>query len=346
MRAVRIGLALAFLLGCGRDPAMVDWTDRLLRAERKLDTGNAVGAMEDFRILERSALSAADRVHAWIRIAEVHRRTGDFSRAEHILSEQSRVARDMDRELLAKLHYYRGRVVIDSGDVERGQALLQRVMNHFPNQVFGGRAHNYLRGRVRARGEAAFLAWCQREYLLLKGTDLADNMLYDTGRTYFERETPSDDERAAEFYGVILERWNFFNGPLYDDALWDLSLIYHRRQEYALEIDLLHRLLATREVTATPLGTYQIPKYRQAVFRLGRIYYEDLGQFEDAAAEFARFREMWPSSRRKDDTLWWEAHAWKRAGNTDKAEALFARLLREYPDSKYSRRVREGHPGP
>ena len=117
-------------------------------------------------------------------------------------------------------------------------------------------------------------------------------------------------------------------------------LVHHRAGRYLDEIDLLRKLLATREFT-TWIGSYEITNYKHALMRIGRVYFEDLRDYAAAVAVFRDFPGRFPLSRYKDDALWWLGHALTRAGKPAAGKAAHARLLKEYPESKYSRRVRQ-----
>lgn len=319
---------------------MMAWTDRVLAAERTLSEGRHAKARAEFEALERSALSRADRVHAQLRQAESLRRDGRFGAAEALLRGVVRGSKGLDREQVAKLRYQLARVVLDAGRRSDGEAQLRELVLRLPDTIYAHRAFIYLRGALRQRDKGRYAEWCRTMYRERPDSALADNLIYEAARVFYERATPEGDRKAARLYRKILERWGFSTSPVWDDAIWELSLVHHRAGRYLDEIDLLRKLLATREFT-TWIGSYEITNYKHALMRIGRVYFEDLRDYAAAVAVFRDFPGRFPLSRYKDDALWWLGHALTRAGKPAAGKAAHARLLKEYPESKYSRRVRQ-----
>lgn len=328
------------LAACARDPAMKRWTDDVAIAERMLDDGKVESARVEFQRLERLASSPADVRTMRLRQAEALRRQQRWDEADALLVLVLRTP-ELAVAQRAKAHYLRARIALDRGDVAGGEARLRRVIDHFPSSVYAHRAFEYLRGELRERDPAALLDWCREEYRKHPDSGLADNFAYEAGRIYFER---GEDDRALELYALVMKRWRFETSGLWDDALWETSLIRHKRREFPAEIALLDELLSHREETW--IGSYEIRNFKYAALRLARIYHDDLKDYERAAKAFHAFPIEFPNSLFKDDALWYEAWSWQKAGRTEEAKAAFTRLAAEYPDSKYTRRVQEGRPGP
>ncbi len=345
MRQATLLLALS-CLGCAIDPHEIRWHDDAVLAEKLLDDRDYEGARARFAELERRAQWEGDRVAMRFRQAEALRRAGRFAEAEAALKELGARTRKDDADRRAKAQYLRARLQGDRGDDAGALRRLHRVVERFPSTVWGHRAFLYLRGHYRESeaGRRIFVRWCRERYRSAPNSAMADNFLYEAARIAFDRETEAGDARALALYEKILARWGFTTSPIWDDAIWEASLIHHRRGRFAAEIDLLERLLSTREETW--LGSYEIKNYKWAAFRKAQVLFQDLHAYESAAQAFARIPVEYPLSLLKDDALWWEAHAWQRAGRADLARARFEALLRDWPESKYSRRVRENHPGP
>jgi len=223
--------------------------------------------------------------------------------------------------------------------------LLVENCRKFPNTIFGHRSFIYLRGVFKKRDRAQFIDWCRTMYKQGKAGELADNFLYEAARVHFERNTQNDDDRAIALYRKIVSRWAFETSALWDDALWDISEIQHRRGQFREEIKSLQHLLSTREFT-TWIGSYEIRSYKHAAMRIGKVYYLDLKDYKAAAVRFAAFETEFRESRYVDDAIWWLGHSLAKAGRTTQAKATFKRLLATYPQSKFSRRVREGNQAP
>ena len=338
-------LASLLLAGCARDPRALRWDDGQLAAERALSEGRHADARAAFERLEQSAASRADVVSTRMRRAESFRAEKRYGEAEAILAELARTGKGLELAVVAKIQYQLARVLLDAGRRDRGEARLWLVVKRFPDTAYGHRAFLLLRGIWRERSKDDWIERCRGLYRHDPKSELADNALYEAGRVYFERETDEDDLKAAELYQKVLDRWDFSTSSLWDDALWDMSLIHHRHRRYAQEVDLLERLLATREFTSW-IGSYEHFNYKHAHFRLGRVHYENLRDYAGAARWFGSFAAAFPMTRMEDDALWWLGHSLAKAGQGAAARKAFERLVQSHPDSKYARRVREGAPPP
>jgi transmembrane sensor len=77
-----------------------------------------------------------------------------------------------------------------------------------------------------------------------------------------------------------------------------------------------------------------------AAFTLGRVYLEQLGAAEKAAAAFARARALAPAGALADDALAREVEAWAKAGDRDKARARAREYLERHPSDRRAAAVR------
>jgi len=335
-------LVMSCVICCARDPGHVNWSVDYLTAERQLEKGETAKARRGFARLEKTARFSGDKILLQIRTAESFRRDGSYANAARILDELIRQRGNKDAELEAKLIYLRARVDLDRGNDDLGEKRLGQLMRRFSGTTFGLRAFQILRSRYKARDKNAFLDWCERHYVALKASPLADNFLYESGLVNFELKTAAGDKKAAVYYTRIRKLWRFETSPLWDDATWELSLVRHRQGKYRAEIGLLRDLLSTREPTWL-WGSYDISNYKHAAFRIGMVYYENLKDYVEAARQFNAYPTLFEKSRYRDDAIWWEAQSWLRAGKQAKATDAFNRLLEEHPKSLYAARIRKGN---
>ncbi|MEM1417359.1 MAG: FecR family protein [Myxococcota bacterium] len=77
-----------------------------------------------------------------------------------------------------------------------------------------------------------------------------------------------------------------------------------------------------------------------AAFTLGRVYLEELGQPREAAAAFAKARQLRPNGSLAEDALAREVEAWDRAGEASRARERALEYLRLFPRGRRAPSVR------
>ncbi len=316
----------------------------VLVAERLMSSGDYAGALGAFEALERAAPSPADRVELRLRRAEALRRADRADEAAEVVRGTRRVV-DGDQlspRLRAKVLMAEARLELDAGREPQGRALLREVVERFPGTEWAVRALQLLglRARESDKDKLAFVVWCRRLAESAPDGPLADNLYYEVGRHHFERDTEADDTLAVAVYEVVIERFTIRSSGLWDDALWDLSLIHHRRRRFVDEIRLLERFIAERVEASAP-GSYEHVNYKHAWLRVGHVLLEDLGQPAEAAPHFAEFPRVFQHALVRSEAKYFEAVAWERAGDPERAATARVELLRDYPESRWARRLRK-----
>ena len=132
----------------------------------------------------------------------------------------------------------------------------------------------------------------------------------------------------------MLTRWAMRSSGVWDDAIWDLSLILHRQGRFREEIRLLERFLETRVIADQP-GSYEHVNYKFAWLRIARVTLDDLIEPREAARWLTEFPDHFEYARARDEALHWLAVAWDRAGEPERAAAARADLERLFPESRW-----------
>ena len=196
-----------------------------------------------------------------------------------------------------------------------------------------------VRGRLAEADPAGFAEYCEERFRSDPKGELADTFAYEAGRVYFERGTVEGDRSAERAYRLVLEGWTLRTSGVWDDAIWDLSLIAHRRGEFLTEIGLLEHFLEQR-VVATPPGSYEHGNYKQAWLRIVGLYLDELADVGKAITWLEEFPEEFPLARARGEALYLLAGALDRVGEPARATAVRTELLEKFPDSKWARRLR------
>lgn len=337
---------IGLLLGCARPVERVAFDAELLSAERRLSEGPPAEAEHRFRKLARRAKDDEERVEMLLRAAEARRRVGtpealDEARRElaALMAEASRL--EVDVELRAKIGHGIARLSLDLGDEPRGRRELVEVVDSFPSTAYAARALQLYGARLKEEDPLVWADFCETRYRRDPKSALADQFAWESGRVHFERDTPEDDVVAERAFERVLAGWTIRTSGFWDDALWDLSLIYHRRGRVADERALLESFIAERVEASAP-GSYEHVNFKFAWMRIGKLLLEDLRQPAEAARWFQEFPAVFKWARIRDEARYWEIRAWEQAGEPERAAAALKQLAADFPDSRWLGRLASG----
>ena len=332
--------ALAFVMcACGRDPAQVRWDDAFGVAMTQSRT-DPRGAEAAFTRLAAEAPRAVDEGAARREVVRLMLADGRKLEAAELLE---RIAAEAPREDdRARAHYELARLAEDEGDRESAVRLYRSLVLHYPDLMPGERSLAHLLRIARAAGPAAVdehLAWTRSISERLAHTGLADDLVFqaaDEARVRAESGgDPGDWARAEELFQRLAAGPHT---PLWNDAVWELSWLYHRQRRFREEVAAILAILRTREQLSL-FGQDEHPYYYLGQLRLARLQLVELGEPRAAIGSYLRYAELFPRTIKKDDVRFFALCAALQAGDQTRADALAALLEREHPDSKYLRRV-------
>ena len=232
---------------------------------------------------------------------------------------------------------------IDHGDVEKGYAMLIAAAIRFPqNGVARPTIRRVVAHVVELRDEPAARAWLADQAAAFHGTDEDQTIGYEIALS-LDREG-----KKQEAHDALLEsaRANPYpKGSLTDDALVRASKIDEELGRWAEAAKHLRDLLATQEVSHGIAGKYDMasyerPRFPEAALRLGEIYRDKLHDHAAARRAFADLYRDHPKARKRDLAVWSEARLALEDGEPKVACDLSERLVREFPDSRYTRCAR------
>jgi tetratricopeptide (TPR) repeat protein len=252
-------------------------------------------------------------------------------RIPEALSRLDAIAGEPSNEHAAQAAYRAASLRIERDDPAQGWREMELVPRRFPTH---GVAHVAVRRLVDHADEGGPRAGLDELNALdkdLAKTELAQVVAYLSAEHV---EQLGDPVAARDAYLHIADRWPYPFGGFFDDALWRASLLDERLGEYARAVDDLERMVAMRETT-TLIGTYERPKYVPAMLRIGALWRDRLHDHARAREAFHRLYADFSHSTARDDALWLEAALWREDGDARTACDRLARLVREFPDSRY-----------
>lgn len=218
-----------------------------------------------------------------------------------------------------------------------------RVVDTFPNTIPADDALRELQRSWRSRGQPElFVTFAAARYPSLLNTDIADNLVYWSGRAL--QEDLGDPLAAIEMYRII--RYRFHRSGFWDDAIWRTALAYRQLHEdnpaHRDELGRSYRddeertlwnFLEAREVSWV-MADYESPHYMPSLFRLAELR-EEREQWAEAIEVYRRFQQMYPLSLRVDDVQFHIMELQAELGDLPGMRASLDWLRREYPLSRY-----------
>jgi len=331
--------ACALLLGCGRDPVQVRWDEAFSAALARSRTDPA-GAEAALVALADDAPRAVDAGFARREIVRLMLDGGRTLEAARLLEHIAETAPRQDDR--ARAYYELARLAEDEGDRPTAIRLYRSLALHYPDLMPGERALAHLLRIAREEGRAAVdahLGWTRSVSERLAHTGLADDLVFQAADEARLRAHASGDAAdqalAEELFGRLADGPQT---PLWNDAVWELSWLYHEQGRHREEAAALARILRTREELSL-FGQDEHPYYWQGQLRLARLHLVELGEPRAAIDAYLRYAELFPRTIKKDDVRFFALCASLQAGERARADALAALLGREHPDSKYLRRL-------
>jgi len=340
-------LVLVFVLvACGRDPAQVRW-DRAFDAAIDTIPSDPAAAEVTLDALAGQAPRAVDEGAARLELARLalsQGRTLDAARRFRTLAEHAR--RQDDR---ARAYYELGRLAEATAHEPAAKLIYRNLVGTYPNLMPGERALAHLLRIARAEGPAAVdahLAWTRSLADTLAHTALGDDLLYQAADESQRRaeltQRPSDWARTEALYRRLADGPRT---PLWNDAVWELSWIYHRQARYLEEVAAIETILRTREAISL-FGQDEHPYYWTGQLRIARLQLIELANPIAAIEAYLRYAEMFPLTIKKDDVRFFALCAALQLAERNEADSLAALIRREHPDSRFIRRIEPAYADP
>jgi soluble lytic murein transglycosylase-like protein len=290
-------------------------------------TGDDVPSADAARLalIVGERLVGADRQQA-SRALQRARRLGKGSRAARDAAEQLRKLRATHTELVpqdAQGIYEEAKLAAAEGDVGAQTEWLDRFIAEFPSSTRFVDAL-LLRARVIARteGRPAAAAWLESRANSGSNTFRA-SLLHAAAN---HRWNADDDDRAlADFERVIALK---SGGRVTQESLYSTGRIHESHRRYTAAAAAYRR--ARDGVDATLAA--------ESDWRAGWASYL-AGNYTGAANSFGdtanRYRTRQPKSGR-ESALYWQGRSTERAGKSAEADAIYRKLLAEFPDGYYA----------
>lgn len=309
------------------------FTEARAAAERAYAAGRYDEAAEHWKAAEQAADRKRDQTEARYRRAAALRRAGRHEEAQALLGELGRTRPKSSRA--ARAAFEHADIEIEHGDAERGFAELEQAIRKYPRSGLAlgalGRLARHREDRAGADAALALLAEVARSG---GSAELREQALYDRSRLL---EKLGRDAEALAAYLDTASRYPYPRGALWDDALWAASLLEEKLGQPGRAIDHLERMLREKEPSSLNQGSYERPRYAAARFRVAELYRDRIGDKPRAVKEFRRVWDEHPTSLLRDDALWQAARLERELGHADGACKLLEKLVRDAPDSRFSR---------
>lgn len=249
-----------------------------------------------------------------------------YHEAERALAETTAAA--------AQACYDAALVYLEMEELEGAYTYLWRTITNYPDEAFAADALKRILRDGRARAPSAV----HRELIQLSRdlaeTRIADNILHALAQ--LEEVDFADAARALGRYDALVKHYP--RSGLYDDSLWHGARLSRQLGDAKGAVERLRKLLATREV-AFGAGSYFSVWLDNGQLELGIILRDDMQDYPAAIKAFTRLASDYPASILRDDALFERAVTKGRAAQEKGACKDLAKLVKKYPDSKYTLRA-------
>lgn len=280
---------------------------------------------------ESVASEERDRVEARYRRAASAVRAGDEERGRDLLLELARTSPESERAPRALLDA--AELESKRGDRARAAELFADVIHRYPDAAAASSA---LKRWLELVAPDASRRVATLDALLAERAWPAafdEQLRYERARSL---ESLERLDEAVAAYRDVAERHPYPFGAYWDDALLRQAELERRRGRAQEALAAIDRLLREREGAALN-GTNERYRFAPAQFEKAEILRDDL---RDVAAARRAFRAVFTdfeTSRLRDDALWQEAKLAGRDRSGPGACEPLTLLVRELPDSRYSR---------
>ncbi len=328
IRLLRL-LVVALLAACTPERGAA-YTRSLELAEDEIMRGRYADAAARYDEAARSARIPRDGEHARFLAALMLEQAGDNRGAAAAYDAIANAT--PTREDAEGAAYRVADLRIRTGDAASGWRDLEAALRRFPGS---GVARPALRRLVRhadeERGDAGGLAYLRGLEATLGGTECGEELAYGVA-VHLARL--GQTETARDAYVRVAERWPYPGGLLFDDALYHASELDEQLGRYDEAIADLRKMLAARE-SAFMVGSYERPRYDAAQLRIAELYQDRLHDDVRARAALHELYADFRTSLLREKALWKEAELSAKDGDPDQRCALLARLVGDFPDSRY-----------
>lgn len=267
---------------------------------------------------------------ALYRAASALRRAGRHQEARRLLD---RIRKESPRHSrAAKAAYDLADIDIETGKQKAGFRQLRAFLHDYPDSgLASGALRRVLIDVEDDGGDEAVLQYLDEQIPKLEKTELGEHLHYAYARRL---EAMGRKHDALQRYLFIADNYPYPQGALWDDALWNASLLEEELGRPRRAITHLERLLGEREPSAF-MGSYERPRYSQSRFRIAELYRDKL---RDQKRARTMFRTVWtkhPTSLLRDDAAWEEARLAHAAGDNRDACRALRNLISEIADSRF-----------
>jgi len=344
-----VGLMALLLVvnGCAGDEARrrrIEGDTRYAAAERAFSTRAHAEAERLFLEVGVDAAAASDATTVALsayRRAQIREREGRFDEALALYRE----AEGQDgTERAAFAAWRQAKLLIEGqGRLVEGRAALKRVIDTYPTFSAADKAAKYLGTRRQdaerddRRNDVEIVRWMRAAADRHRDATVGDNLLFFAAWAQIHRL--GDLGGARDTLRSLAERYHVT--PLLDDALFLLAAIERRQGRVDEAVEVYEAVLRLRVDQDFLIGDFRARRLDDAALAVGLLHLHLRGDVSAAIAAFRRVIDEFPTSVFRDDGFWGLAVAQATAGDEAAAFEALRDLLRDRPDSRFSRRARE-----
>lgn len=315
--------AVFFVASCATTRPRHQWVQLALRAENMQAAGDLDAAQSRYQQLLEDAPTVEDRRWLTYNLGQVAARRGETEQALKIFGRL--YTEDVVDRFGANAMY-------DAAKLTDDDEMRRTVIRHYPSEVA---AEFALADLVRKHREARPRDLEQQLKELhdaVAETEVDDNVLFDLAT--LRREQLADPDGALDAYRTLYRQDP--DGPLADDALWEMAALYREHQMWLPAVEALE-ILASDTESSWFVGIYRSDWVDDAVYQLGWIHLVWLDDFDTARQWFKRYLKRYPDAIWADDAAWQLVETRRLRGEREAYRDALEEFPAAWPQSRHVR---------
>jgi tetratricopeptide (TPR) repeat protein len=302
------------------------WVDEALEAENKQAAGDFDAAEAEYRRLLNDAPTPSDRRWLTYNLGRVALERGERSEALELFADV------YEEEVVDR---FGANAMYDAAQLQRSHDMRLALIRRYPGEVAAEFALADIVRTFETDHPKKLEQYLKELHSDVLETEVDDNVLFSLAALRLSRLDDADG--ALEAYRTLYRQDP--DGPLADDAIWEMARIYRSYQMWEPAVELLE-LLASDTESSWFVGLYRSEWVDDAVYELGMIHLLWLEDPDTARRWFKNYLKRYPEALYADDAAWQLVELERLQGEQRAYREALEEFSGRWPESRHARIAR------